>query len=81
MTASVTPQGTTMFDAMTYLDRKCNGEQWHLLAREAGMPMGQLRATLEAIGRDRLPTLATGSPGPPIPPGRLGIPNTTVAGL
>jgi ATPase family associated with various cellular activities (AAA) len=43
-----------MFDAMTYLDRKCKGEQWHLLAREAGMPMGQLRATLEAIGRDRL---------------------------
>ena len=43
-----------MFDAMTYLDRKCRGEQWHLLAREAGMPMGQLRATLEAVGADRL---------------------------
>jgi hypothetical protein len=42
------------FDAMTYLERKCRGEQWHLLAREAGIPMGQLRATLEAIGRDRL---------------------------
>jgi hypothetical protein len=44
----------TMFDATTYLDRKCAGEQWHVLAREAGMPMGQLRATLEGIGRDRL---------------------------
>ena len=43
-----------MFDAMTYLDRKCRGEQWHLLAREAGIPMGQLRATLEAVGADRL---------------------------
>jgi hypothetical protein len=43
-----------MFDAMTYLDRKCRGEQWHLLAREAGMSMSQLRARLEAIGRDRL---------------------------
>jgi hypothetical protein len=43
-----------MFDPMTYLDRKCKGEQWHLLAREAGMPMGQLRTALEAIGRDRL---------------------------
>ncbi len=43
-----------MFDAITFLDRKCKGEQWHLLAREAGMPMGQLRATLEAIGKDRL---------------------------
>ena len=43
-----------MFDAMTFLNRKCAGEQWHLLAREAGMPMGQFRATLEAIGKDRL---------------------------
>src|SRR5271168_4483344 len=47
-------EGMTMFDAMTFLDRKCRGEQWHLLAREAGMPMGKLRATLEAIGKDRL---------------------------
>lgn len=43
-----------MFDAMTYLDRKCHGEPWHLLAREAGVPMGQLRAALEAVGADRL---------------------------
>jgi hypothetical protein len=43
-----------MFDPMSYLDRKCNGEQWHLLAREAGMPMGQLRAALEAVGADQL---------------------------
>jgi hypothetical protein len=43
-----------MFDPMSYLDRKCNGEQWHLLAREAGIPMGQLRAALEAVGADRL---------------------------
>ena len=48
-----------MFDAMTYLDRKCRGEQWHLLAREAGMPMGQLRVALEAVGADRLPRPAT----------------------
>ncbi len=43
-----------MFDPMTYLDRKCKGEQWHLLAREAGVPMGQLRTALEAVGADRL---------------------------
>jgi hypothetical protein len=43
-----------MFDPMTYLDRKCRGEQWHLLAREAGVPMGQLRTTLEAVGAERL---------------------------
>ena len=43
-----------MFDAMTYLDRKCKGEQWHPLAREAGMPMGQLRAALEAVGAEKL---------------------------
>jgi hypothetical protein len=43
-----------MFDALTLLERKCRGKQWHLLAREAGIPMGQLRAALEAVGADRL---------------------------
>ena len=70
-----------MFDAMTYLDRKCRGEQWHLLAREAGVPMGQLRAALEAVGADRLrpPAIALRARRPAL--GRAGIPNPTAAGL
>jgi hypothetical protein len=52
-------------DVQAYLDRKCRGEPWHLLAREAGVPMGQFRTALEAVGADRLAAAGyriTGSP-------------------
>ena len=69
-----------MFDAMTFLNRKCAGEQWHLLAREAGMPMGQLRATLEAIGKDRLAAAGYRVQGAGPAAGRACILNTTGVG-
>jgi hypothetical protein len=54
---------TARFDPAAYLERKLAGEPWHLLAREAKMRMGELRAALEAIGADRLAAAGYHSPG------------------